>query len=271
MIFSSFICPVSSPSRPPLAFRGDLPNPNPSGVRKPMMAAEVSSMVRGVSGYKEDGDGKRDLVTIDLLGGGKGLVGSGEVGVELEVPVAWDLHLHQLKTGPDPVLRELQDLNLPPPLSGGGVVVSEKSSLLDLSLSAISASRCAAPASTYRSVCTLEKVKSALERAERELRWSHRRRSDCGSSASPSSSTTSSSLKRRATDDTDLSEVQDSPPHSPAPATGGMVAVGCPACLLYVLISTLDPRCPRCDSYVPIPALKKKPRIDLNCSSLQFY
>ncbi|PKU69548.1 hypothetical protein MA16_Dca024315 [Dendrobium catenatum] len=243
------------------------------------MAAEVSSMVRGVSGYKEEGDGKRDLVTIDLLGGGKGLAGSGELGVELEVAVGWDRRLDQVvdsssfqKTGPDPVLRELHDLNLPPPPSGTGVV-PEKSSSLDLSLSAISATRCAAPASAYRSVCTLEKVKSALERAERESRWGYRRRSDCGSSASPSSSTTSSSLKRRATEDTDLSEVQDSPPPppSPAPTTGGMVAAGCPACLLYVLISTADPRCPRCDSYVPIPALKKKPRIDLNCSSLQFY
>lgn len=211
------------------------------------------------------------MVTRDLLGGG-----GGEIGMELEVGVGWERRIDQLsgktivqKAGPGLVLRELNDLNLPPPSSGGGFFL-EKSSSLDLSLSAMSAAVCATPSSPYRSVCTLEKVKSALKRAERESRWNHRRRSDCGSSASPSTSTTSSSLKRRSTDEGDWAEVQDSPPLPPSLASGGMIAAGCPGCLLYVLISTLDPRCPRCDSHVPIPATKKQLRIDLNCSSLQY-
>ncbi|PKA52252.1 hypothetical protein AXF42_Ash010148 [Apostasia shenzhenica] len=240
------------------------------------MAAEVSSMVREVSGYKEEGEGKRDLVTRDLLGGGKVIAG-GEVDIEPAVSLGWDRRIdllpakaQSLSIGSDPVFRELHDLNLPPPSSSSGVI-SEESSRLDLTLSAAEAAGPSAPFAAYRSVCTLEKVKSALDRAERELRWSYRRRADCGGSTSPSSSTTSSSLKRRATESGDSTDVQaDSPfPHHPvaAAASGGMVAAGCPVCLLYVLISTADPRCPRCDSHVPVPALKKKTRIDLNSSS----
>lgn len=222
----------------------------------------------------EDGDGKRDLVTRDLLGGGKAICGNGDVGVVIEVDEGWERRMDQLsgnkilqKTVSDPVLRELHDLNLPPPLSCSSPV-PERSSSLNLSLSAVSSIACSVPASAYRSVCTLEKVKSALKRAEQESRLNLRPRSDCGSSASPSSSTTSSSLKRRSTDDTEWAEVQDSPP--PSMVSGGMVAAGCPGCLLYVLISTADPRCPRCDSNVPIPLSKKHLRIDLNCSSPQY-
>ncbi|KAF5815167.1 hypothetical protein HanRHA438_Chr03g0131871 [Helianthus annuus] len=42
-------------------------------------------------------------------------------------------------------------------------------------------------------------------------------------------------------------------------------AAGCPSCLLYVLISSRNPKCPRCNMTVPFPFTNsKKPRIDLN-------
>ncbi|KAK8940949.1 hypothetical protein KSP39_PZI010080 [Platanthera zijinensis] len=253
----------------PVPFRRAIGNPNPSGGDgggMSVIASRVSS---------EDGDVKRDLVTRDLLGGGKAIGDIGDVGMEIvEVAVGWERRIDQLsgktnlqKTCSDPVLRELHDLNLPPPLSGSSAA-PERSTSLDLSLSAVSAAVGSDPASAYRSVCTLEKVKSALKRAEQESLLNRRRRSDCGSSGSTSSSTTSSSLKRRSTEETECAEVQDSP--LPSLASGGMVAAGCPVCLLYVLISTVDPRCPRCDSTVPIPLSKKHLRIDLNCSSPQY-
>ncbi|KAK9077655.1 hypothetical protein SSX86_005992 [Deinandra increscens subsp. villosa] len=40
-------------------------------------------------------------------------------------------------------------------------------------------------------------------------------------------------------------------------------AAGCPSCLLYVLISRSNPKCPRCNMALP-PTNMKKPRIDLN-------
>ncbi|KNA16029.1 hypothetical protein SOVF_092900 [Spinacia oleracea] len=49
---------------------------------------------------------------------------------------------------------------------------------------------------------------------------------------------------------------------------GLLVAAACPACLLYVLISKNDPKCPKCNSLVHLPAImmNKKPKIDLNIS-----
>ncbi|KAI3755975.1 hypothetical protein L1987_55786 [Smallanthus sonchifolius] len=41
-------------------------------------------------------------------------------------------------------------------------------------------------------------------------------------------------------------------------------AAGCPSCLFYVLISSRNPKCPRCNMTVPSPTHVKKPRIDLN-------
>uniref|UniRef100_A0A803LPC9 GIR1-like zinc ribbon domain-containing protein n=1 Tax=Chenopodium quinoa TaxID=63459 RepID=A0A803LPC9_CHEQI len=47
---------------------------------------------------------------------------------------------------------------------------------------------------------------------------------------------------------------------------GLLVAAACPACLLYVLISKNDPKCPKCNSVVHLPTMNKKPKIDLNMS-----
>ena len=127
---------------------------------------------------------------------------------------------------------------------------------------------------TYRSVCTIEKVKTALERFERgrQHQPSHphhnhpQQQQHSGAGASPSSSTvTTSSVKRRG-GGVEQGDDCDSPSGG-----GGMVAAACPRCFLYVLISRSDPRCPRCESHVsapPAPAVSKKPRIDLNVGYL---
>ncbi|URE32404.1 hypothetical protein MUK42_04334 [Musa troglodytarum] len=44
-----------------------------------------------------------------------------------------------------------------------------------------------------------------------------------------------------------------------------MAVAGCPVCLLYVLVSAVDPRCPRCAAHVPVHnEPKKRPKFDLN-------
>lgn len=81
---------------------------------------------------------------------------------------------------------------------------------------------------------TLGKVKFALERAQKEdtkKRWS-------------SLKETTTTTKVVVNDET--------------------YTAGCPSCLLYVLISRNNPRCPRCNIIVPSPNSLKKPRIDLN-------
>jgi hypothetical protein len=128
---------------------------------------------------------------------------------------------------------------------------------------------------TYHSVCTIEKVKTALERFERGRQHQsphphhhqqQQQHSGAGAGASPSSSSvTTSSVKRRG--GVEQGDGCDSP------SGGGMVAAACPRCFLYVLISRSDPRCPRCESHVPAPpapapAASKKPRIDLNVGYL---
>ncbi|KAG0503681.1 hypothetical protein HPP92_003753 [Vanilla planifolia] len=221
------------------------------------MAAEV------VRGYNEEGDGKRDIVTRDLLG-------RRSADIELQLPVELERHLDQMsgkarnkKRDSDLGIRDLHDLNLPPPSAGNGIA-TEESCPLELTLSATTA----VPISSYRSVCTLEKVRSALERAEQESRWTFPRISNCERSPSPSSSMTSSSRKDRTARMGDLTRERDSPsPDRTGVVVGGMVVAGCPGCFLYVLISTAEPRCPRCRTDVPYPALKmKKPRIDLNAT-----
>ncbi|EHA8590302.1 hypothetical protein COCNU_scaffold016756G000040 [Cocos nucifera] len=230
------------------------------------MAADVSFLARMLSGCKEEGEGKRDLVTRDLLGGGAVLRSPAEVDLDLQVPAGWERRLDLLsgktylqKRESNPSPSNLQDLNLPPPPSSAAAgVLPENSTALELKLVAPAPS-----AAAYQSVCTLEKVKSALERESR-IRLPHRPRSDA--TPSPSSSTTSSSIKRRAAADQDEDGVTDG-----SDSSGGMIAAGCPGCLLYVLIAKVDPRCPRCDSHVPVPTLKKKFRIDLNSSQTDLY
>ncbi|XP_039131464.1 uncharacterized protein LOC120267853 [Dioscorea cayenensis subsp. rotundata] len=208
------------------------------------MAADVSARLRMMKDGGGDGKGQRDLITRDLLGGCD--LGGQDRRLDLMPEKAY---LER---------RGLHDLNLPPPPAAaiGTQAITEDSAALDLRL--VSPSSSAAP--EYQSVCTLEKVKSALERAEREARG-RRRMSD--GSPSPSSSTTSSSAKRRAAE----AEEEEGLDGWDSSAETGMMAAGCPGCLLYVLISRRNPRCPRCDSHVPITAIPKKLKIDLNYTS----
>ncbi|GKV09637.1 hypothetical protein SLEP1_g21108 [Rubroshorea leprosula] len=119
---------------------------------------------------------------------------------------------------------KLQDLNYPP----RNFFLDEKS--LDLKLqSSLSSTN----STNYQSVCTLDKVKFALERAEKET-----------------------SKKRPPW-------LPVSPPSSYS-SPSKMFATACPGCLLYVMTSSANPRCPRCNSFVQAAA--KKPRIDLNAA-----
>lgn len=52
------------------------------------MAADVSSFAQ-----REEGEGKRELVTRDLLGGGEVSLKSAEVDLELRVPDGWERRL----------------------------------------------------------------------------------------------------------------------------------------------------------------------------------
>ncbi|MQM19432.1 hypothetical protein Taro_052436 [Colocasia esculenta] len=138
-------------------------------------------------------------------------------------------------------------------------------------------------AAGYESVCTLDKVRSALERAQREPPLRKLLPHSAAGPASPaSSSTTTSSAKRlrEATQDEEGERESKSPSSSSSSssvvvqgredrsAAAGMAAAGCPSCLLYVLISRSDPRCPRCNAAVPLPPpAGKRPRIDLNVAS----
>ncbi|KAG9439503.1 hypothetical protein H6P81_019668 [Aristolochia fimbriata] len=222
------------------------------------MAADVSSLVRILDGYKEEesggagGPGKKGLITRDLLGGCS-IVGSKELDLDLQVPNGWEKRLDMksgniyLRRSDSPATTDernpqpqMQDLNFPPSSSSSPFLDDG----LDLKL---------VPTMEYQSVCTLEKVKSALERAER-VSNSGKKRSFNGSASSPASSSSEGAKSVNSFD----SEVE-------LDVAEKMFAAGCPGCLLYVLISEGNPRCPRCDTVVPSPSMKK-PRIDLNFS-----
>uniref|UniRef100_A0A2P2JGQ3 GIR1-like zinc ribbon domain-containing protein n=1 Tax=Rhizophora mucronata TaxID=61149 RepID=A0A2P2JGQ3_RHIMU len=43
---------------------------------------------------------------------------------------------------------------------------------------------------------------------------------------------------------------EDNLPHSNSPEAASMALVGCPRCLMYVMLSEDDPKCPKCKSTV---------------------
>ncbi|KAJ8465126.1 hypothetical protein OPV22_027678 [Ensete ventricosum] len=195
-------------------------------------------------------EGKRGPVTtLDLLGGG---VGVGPKDLDLSLKPSFGCHgdLHPL------------DLNLLPD---------------DVSGRKKKKKRAAAPlCPRSQSVCTIEQVKWALERAQRESRGRTTAAQRPGEAApgspgysSPSSSSSSSvttaSTKRRA-DGHEGGEEGSEDGEDSGRGGASLVAAGCPSCLSYVLISKANPRCPRCESQVLLPTAppKKKPRIDLN-------
>ncbi|XP_050220814.1 uncharacterized protein LOC126671141 [Mercurialis annua] len=250
------------------------------------MAAEVSSLFRVLSGYNDDrtvnnepaGGKSTALITRDLLGAGAGDCGgsfkdeSQELDLDLQVPSGWEktldlksgkVYLQRCKSSNSPssssdhwqqqtnqTVSKLQDLNFPPSPSKITLNLFDESNL-ELKLLASSSSSPAA-SSYYQSVCTLDKVKCALERAEKEP-IKKRSSSLWKSSLSPSYSSSSSSIK----------EVQDD--EIEEKFVPSQIAVGCPGCLSYVLVMKNNPKCPRCNTIVPVPPAKKA-RIDLNMS-----
>ncbi|XP_037428672.1 uncharacterized protein LOC119294571 [Triticum dicoccoides] len=193
-----------------------------------------------------------ELVTRDFLGG-----------CQAPAPAA-DGPRHDaaaLQPGKPP----LQKHRSPPPSARGDLNLFPASGAAMAPLPTMAPAADCAATTTYHSVCTIEKVKTALERFERgkQGQGHHQQQQQSGAGASPSSSSvTTSSVKRRG----DVAVEQGDGCDSPS-ASGGMVAAACPRCFLYVLIARSDPRCPRCESHVPpppAPAPKKKPRIDLN-------
>ncbi|XVF74190.1 hypothetical protein PTKIN_Ptkin13bG0090500 [Pterospermum kingtungense] len=209
------------------------------------MAAEVSSssLVRVLSGHIEEQPqihaGNSDiLITKDLLGSLSEASTTTTKDIDLEFKAGKvetqrcssspnsPLSASASSYSPDAKNSRLQDLNSPPLIN-----FFEDMSSLDLKLQSSTPSR-------YQSVCTLDKVKYALERAEK---GTMKKRSSSPPNLLPATSSSSSS-------------------------TPGMFAAACPGCLLYVIASNTNPRCPRCNSFVPSTLAVKKPRIDLNAS-----
>lgn len=161
-------------------------------------------------------------------------------------------------------VQRLQDLNFPESPSSKPLLNLLDENSLELKLVSSSSQ---SSGSNYQSVCTLDKVKSALERAKKEPNkkrlsstWNSNDNNNNNNSSlaisSPSYSSSSSSIKDTK-DDQEL--IQENL------LVASPIAAGCPGCLCYVLIMKNNPTCPRCNSVVPIPAMKK-PRIDLNIS-----
>ncbi|EEF48782.1 conserved hypothetical protein [Ricinus communis] len=160
------------------------------------MAADVSSLFRVLSGYRDDrkvsnepADGKStaSLITRDLLGAGDASLKdeSQELDLDLQVPSGWEKRL-DLKSGkvylqrcnssnsslsysdhrqqPNQTVAELQDLNFPPSPSKITLNLFEEGNLeLKLVPSSPSSSPAAATSSSsnYQSVCTLDKQQIA--------------------------------------------------------------------------------------------------------------
>ncbi|XP_010476761.1 PREDICTED: uncharacterized protein LOC104755971 [Camelina sativa] len=234
------------------------------------MTADVSSLVRTLTRYKDDRTAAKDstgprstvaLMTRDLLGGsscgGRGEGGddkSLELDLDLHVPNGWEKRL-DLKSGKiylqqcnrtssssstHQTVPRFQDLNFPPTpgKSPAKPLLSlfDDDASLELKLVPSSLSSPPPPSLSYlSSVCTLDKVKSALERVE------------------------NNNVKKR------QSPEEDSVCDQTASDAASQVAAGCPECLSYVLVAKNNPKCPRCHSFVPLPAMKK-PKIDLNIS-----
>ncbi|OEL35420.1 hypothetical protein BAE44_0003561 [Dichanthelium oligosanthes] len=230
------------------------------------MAAEaVGFMARGANGGRA-----AELVTRDFLGGCAAADDASRDAAARHdaVPGKLSLQKHACPATP-------RDLNLFP-VAAATAAATKPCAVTTAPAPVGSSSSPGGATTTYHSVCTIEKVKTALERFERGKQSHHHQQQHSGAGASPSSSSvTTSSVKRRGGDSSGGAVEQGDGCDSPSGGGGGMVAAACPRCFLYVLISRSDPRCPRCESHVPAPpapapapAVSKKPRIDLNVGYL---
>ncbi|KAE8661272.1 myb-related protein Zm1-like [Hibiscus syriacus] len=235
------------------------------------MAADVSYLHRVLSRYKDDrmarneSDGAKStaLITRDLLGGGgSALINmktdqSEEFDLDLQVPNGWEKRL-DLKSGKvylqrcnssnssqssdgtkhqnNRTVSKLQDLNFPPSPSKPLLNLLDET---NLELKLVPSS------STNYQKREKNPIKKRSFSSSSSTLWK--------SSLSPSYSSSSSSIK-------DSHYVGDQERLFSLP-----VAAGCPGCLSYVMVMKHNPRCPRCNTVVPMPA-SKKPRLDLNIS-----
>ncbi|KAJ6776568.1 hypothetical protein OIU74_000703 [Salix koriyanagi] len=188
------------------------------------MTADVSSMVNSSSNSE---------ITKDLLGGFS--KSTGEVCslrcncVSSPSPSLNNTKHHKQRTTQE---SEVQDSKFPP-------LKFLKESCLELKL---------VPSSHYESVCTLDKVKSALQRPEEKTMT--KKRSPPPPPPPPTPPTS------------DIKEEEISTRFS----STGVFAAACPGCLQYVITLKTNPKCPSCNFTVPSPLVTKKPRIDLNAS-----
>jgi len=128
---------------------------------------------------------------------------------------------------------------------------------------------------SYTTVCTLDKVKSALQRAENQNINNHKKRRSMSSSPSPPPPPSTVGIGI-ANDNEEAESITNTPNDaveeqlikSGSSGGGVMFAAACPGCLLYVITSKTNPKCPHCNSKVPtpLPLPLKKPRFDLNAS-----
>ncbi|XP_051133818.1 protein CURLY FLAG LEAF 1-like [Andrographis paniculata] len=223
------------------------------------MATEVSSsLMRAIDGGDSPAGISTAPITRDFLGG---VDGKELEGLDLQVPSGWEKRL-DLKSGKIYLQRSsssmpksasdgqnYRDLWSTPKQGKQTLDLLDLDSGLELKLLPASPS----PSPSYQSVCTLDKVKSALERAEKASAAARKR-------SVSSSSTSSSSVRDAAGADADREE------RSPE---ASFAAAACSGCLMYVLVSPGNPTCPRCGCRVPLPAAAaaaKRPRIDLNLS-----
>ncbi|CAA6658031.1 unnamed protein product [Spirodela intermedia] len=171
------------------------------------------------------GGGEGEVLTRDLLSGScRGGGGDGEVVFFLG------------EEGPEPAAGRA---------AAGELLLLLQAPSLDLTLRSPGAAAAAPAAAEYQSVCTLEKVKSALERRRR----CESTRDDELEGESRSSSSSSAVLQGG-----DQSAAASTGSASAAVSGDALAAAACPACLCYVLVSRSNPGCPRCHSPVPLPA-----------------
>lgn len=242
------------------------------------MAADVGTLVRILNGYLDEQRSESDAVTKDLFGCSPSscstsrIIGSKDIDLDLQAPSGWEKCL-DLKSGKvylqrsnSPIsssstatstgkqvqeIQEVQDLNFPPPPPPCTTSTIEDDGIaLDLKL---------VPCYDYRSVCTLDKVKSALERVKKRP------------SPSPSPSPVATISVDSSSEEEEVGRISSSSSSKKSlnSSSGLLFAGGCPSCLMYVMISKTNPKCPRCDSIVPISSMcgassKKKPKLNLD-------
>ncbi|XP_057459220.1 uncharacterized protein LOC130749874 [Lotus japonicus] len=217
---------------------------------------------------ESNGEKSKALMTRDLLGGSS--IESQELDLDMRVPSGWEkrldlqsgkLYIQRHNSLASPVSEhkcqqnqagpQLKDLKFTPPSSKIPLNLFYDTSL-DLKLVSYSLPL----SNNYESVCTLDKVKSALERAEKEPAILRKRASSSSYLSSSPSASFSSSSSSIITQEEEECEVK---------ILASPVATGCPGCLTYVLVTKNNPKCPRCNTNVPF-RLMKKPRLDLNLS-----